>query len=391
MQEDFHYYATAAAALLAGYSPAESLAVGYAAQFTDCCTKTMLLRLKGPKAAATTQSQTELADAGTDFLGLQDITRIWASFHFLPGDLYARLPGRTPWYMRKYRLICHPKGQLVSDTVELQKGKGTVEAGLAMHVLADTWAHRYFAGTPSFVINDASEFYEVRTLDGAPIEEKINFNHNPLTPDVIEKGVYTNTFHREEESAITNLGHGHAGHLPDYSFMRYRFMPAWGNYELIYKDNPSDYYQAFCQMVSALEYYRGTKEVFDRMSVDNEAAEKHKLRIMAILKKRQLLASADWKAFWEELSGLPMEDFLENKYEKEYMDADKDRKDDTFLGRFFIAAMSQKSMVTNKIFHSGNMLAGLSVDYRISGFAGIKAFRKLVELAEKGEKGEQDG
>ena len=41
--------------------------------------------------------------------------------------------------------------------------------------------------------------------------------------------------------------------------------------------------------------------------------------------------------------------------------------------------MSHKSMVTNKIFTSGNILAGFSIDYNKKGFRGIKAYKKLVE------------
>ncbi len=386
MQEDFHYYATSSAALLAGYSIRESLEIGYAAQFVDCCSKTLLAGLGAPKEAATTQSQTELADARTDITGLQDITRIWAPFHFLPGNLYAKMPKRGRKYMHKYRLICNPCGELAGDTVELQKGKGTVEAGLAMHVLADTWAHRYFAGTPSLVINDARDFYEIRSLDGVQTEEKVNFNHNPITPDNVERGIYTNCFHQREETSIVNLGHGHAGHLPDYSFMRYRFLPAWGNYEIIYKDNPSDYYHAYCQMVGALKYLRGAADSFDPACEEDETAEIYKGAIMAILRKRQLIASGDWKAFWESFAGEPMEIFIPGKYEEEYRKAGEEERDKTFLGRFFIAAMAQKSMVTNKIYKSGNRLAGISVDYHRSGFKGIRAFKKLVDLEEMRKK-----
>ncbi len=385
MQEDFHYYATAAAALLAGYSPEESLEIGYASQYTDCCSRTVLKRLKGPKGAATTQSKTELADARTDLLGLQDITRIWSSFHFLPGDLYASLPHRGRRYMQKYRLICQPRSGLVKDTVQLAEGSGTVEAGLAMHVLADTWAHRCFAGTTSLVINGARDFYEIRTEDGVRKEQKISFNHNPITPDDVDRGNYTNSFRRDEENAIVNLGHGHAGHLPDYSFMRYRFMPAWGNYEIVEKDNPAEYYCAFCQMVNALRFLSGSEEDFDPEETGSPEAEKYRDRIMEILEKRQLLASEDWKSFWESLCGIPMEDFSQEKYEREYRESAPGDRDSTFLGRFFIAAMKQKSMVTNKIFRSGNLLAGLSVEYLNGGFKGIRDFRKLVELKERGK------
>ena len=87
MNKDFHCYATYCAAILAGYSHEESAVIGYSSQMVDLCTRTMLSKLHAPQSAATTQLQLELMDARTDIIGLQDITRIWASFHFLPGDL----------------------------------------------------------------------------------------------------------------------------------------------------------------------------------------------------------------------------------------------------------------------------------------------------------------
>ena len=89
MQEDFHYYATYCASFIAGYSHEESLDIAYSAQFVDVCSRTLLAKIKGPSNAATTQLQLELMDARTDPVGLQDITRIWSSFHFLPRDLMA--------------------------------------------------------------------------------------------------------------------------------------------------------------------------------------------------------------------------------------------------------------------------------------------------------------
>ena len=44
---DFHYYATYCAAVLAGYSPAESLEICYGAQLVDWCSVTFLTVLKG--------------------------------------------------------------------------------------------------------------------------------------------------------------------------------------------------------------------------------------------------------------------------------------------------------------------------------------------------------
>ena len=55
MQKDFHYYATYCAAWLAGYSHEESMQICYSAQLVDWCSATFLSKLKGPRAAATTQ------------------------------------------------------------------------------------------------------------------------------------------------------------------------------------------------------------------------------------------------------------------------------------------------------------------------------------------------
>ena len=382
MQKDFHYFATYCAAVLAGYSHEESLDICYSAQFVDLCSRTLLTRLKAPLSAATTQLQLELMDARTDPVGLQDITRIWSSFHFLPYDLYAEKKHCSRAYRNKYRLICKPNGSLVADTVKLAKGKSLQAAGVAMHVLADTWAHSYFAGTPSLVINNTNyHFYELLP-DGT--QRQIVFRHNPGAPDDPEQGHYTASIRRSTEYSIMNLGHGRAGHLPDYSFMRYKYLPAWGEYEEIVKDNPSDYYHAFCQMIYALKYLRGEYDSFETERYDFDAAAPLEAEIRAILETRQLDACGDWQALGQRLSGCEVEDFVLEKYQEEYLSAKEDEKDDSFLGKFFLAAMAQKSMVTNKIFKSGNLQAGFSVDYKEKGFQGIRDFFKLVEQARKG-------
>ncbi len=385
MQEDFHYYAAYCAAFLAGYSHEESLAVAYSDQFTDCCTRTMLASLKAPAAAATTQLQLEMMDAKTDLSGLQDITRIWASFHFLPKDLYADVQHSGKRYRSKFRLICGPNGDLVADTIRLAKDKGLQAAGLAMHVLCDTWAHSYFAGTPSLVINNTNyHFFELLPEGDGFAEREIKFVHNPTALDDLEKGVYTNSLFQSYENSVMNLGHGRAGHLPDYSFMRYRYLPAWGGYREIIKDNPSDYRHAFAQMVFALRYLRGDVPSYEKDCYDWKSMAPYEDEIRTILEKRQLNACIDWKAFGEKLSGETIDDFDAAKYQDEYRMASKDEKDGTFLGSFFLSAMAQKSMVTGKIFQSGNMLAGFSVDTDRKGLRGIRDYWKLVESKKRG-------
>ncbi len=381
MNSDFHYYATYCAAVLAGYSHEESTEICYSDQMVDLCTRTLLDTLKAPLSAATTQLQLELMDARTDIIGLQDITRIWASFHFLPYDLHAEPKHRTSkGYKNKYRLICKPNGELLEPTVTLAKNKGTQAVGIAMHILADTWAHQYFAGTPSLVINNTnSYFYELFEDEDGYREKKLNFRHSASAPDDLENSIYTNSLYTPSENSIMNLGHGRAGHLPDYCFIKYKYLPAWGDYEEIIKDNPSDYRHAFCQMIYAMKYLRGEFEQFEVDRYDWDAIEPYKEEIDRILHTRQADASADWKALGEKLSGCEIPSFDLGRYQEEYRSASNSQKDQTYLGKFFIAAMSQKSMVTNRIFQSGNKLAGYSVEYNKKGFKGIKDYRMLID------------
>jgi hypothetical protein len=381
MQKDFHYYATYCAAYLAGFSHEESLAICYSAQFVDWCSRTLLTKLRAPGSAATTQLQLELMNARTDPVGRQDITRIWASFHFLPYDLYAKKETRCSMrYLQKYRLICKPNGPLIVDTVRLAKGGSLQAAGIAMHVLADTWAHSYFAGTPSLVINNTNYHFFELLPEGE--ERPVAFRHNPSSEDDLDKGAYNNSVYQVSEHSVMNLGHGRAGHLPDYSFIRYRYLPAWGEYAEIVKDNPSDYYFAFCQMIYALRYLRGEHTVFETETYDTEIAAPWEAEIRAIIGRRQLDACEDWRALGEKLSGCSVEDFDLEKYQEEYQNASD--KDSTFLGKFILAALAQKSMVTNRIFKSGNLLAGFSVEFDKKGFRGIRDYRKLLKQAKGG-------
>ena len=380
MQKDFHYYATYAAAYIAGYSHWDSQKIAYSAQFVDLCSETYLAKIRAPLSAATTQLQLELMDMRTDPIGLQKITRIWSSFHFLPYDLHAKRKKCSKRYLDKYRLICNINGELLKGTVVMARARESLQAvGIAMHVLADTWAHSYFAGTPSLVINNTNYYFYEIFPDGS--EKQIAFRHSASKEDDLDNSLYTNSVYQSNENSIMNLGHGRAGHLPDYSFIRYKYLPAWGDYDEIIKDNPSDYYHAFCQMIYAMKYMRGGYPVFETDTYDTAAVADLSDWIWQILTKRQLDSCADWKAFGEYLSGKEIEHFELDRYKSEYMKAPANEKNGTFLGKFIVAALAQKSFVTHNIFESKNPLAGISVDYDKKGFKGIKDYAKLLEYS----------
>ena len=119
---------------------------------------------------------------------------------------------------------------------------------------------------------------------------------------------------------------------------------------------------------------------------DTAAVAAHESRIKTILQKRQLDDDAcrDWRAFGEELSGRSIGDFELDAYDQEYLDAPEGAKNETFLGRFILAALAQKGMVVNRIHASGNPLAGRSVDYDVRSFAGMKEFLPLIDYLRGG-------
>ena len=162
-------------------------------------------------------------------------------------------------------------------------------------------------------------------------------------------------------------------------------MPAWDDFRAVIKDNPSDYYSAFTQMIYAMKYLRGEIPEFEKDRYDVEAIMPWKEEILRIIIKRQLDSCADWKAFGEKISGHTVEDFDIDKYKSEYIEADKSAKESTYIGKFTLAAMAQKSMVTNRIFSSGNRLAGRSIDYEKMGFKGIRDYAELLRKAGKSD------
>lgn len=382
MNLDFHYYGTYLAAYLAGYKKEECEKIGYAAGFVDFCSASLLESIQAPVLAATTQLPMEMVGQKTDILSLQKVTRIWASFHFLPAKLYEKEIRGSKEYRQKYQLICDVNSNLLPACIELAKGKGNAAAGIAMHVLADSWAHRYFAGTPSLVINNTNfQFYELLEENGKEIERPVVFKHNPAAKDHPEEGRYINSVFQIKENHIMNLGHGRAGHLPDYSFAHYKYLPAWANYEEKVKDNQTEFYYAFCQMIYALKYLRTGEGSFQTECYDFEAAKHLEKEIKLFFQKRQLDDSKDWISLIEKESGSVPEKFQTDRYQKEYLKAEK--KEESFLGQFIEAALRQKSMVTNKIFKAGNKKAGKSVDYNLSIVEKAESIREFLTVKKK--------
>lgn len=293
MNIDFHYYATYLAARVAKFSHEDAKVIAHAAQYVDDSVSARIERnlLQGlPRITPTTETNFEIA--GKNIVctqsNIQESEQIWAAFHFLPGNMHPKdhkeeYTEKKSWgkgflqyaygaeQERAFSMMCLPNSvlsqEMIRDTLNYKKQSCYLEmVGIRMHVLADTWAHCYFAGTPSWWVNEAPRdiYYEGGDKDG----RRVPFIQAKKFSDLSLEAPFVTTPPAFAFNSYAYLGHGRMGHVPDVPYMRYRYIPKWTNREVI-KDNVADYIKAFRQMVRAMRCIEGG-QVYDRDTGDEK-------------------------------------------------------------------------------------------------------------------------
>lgn len=317
MDQDYHYYATYTAARLAGWPEEKATLVARAANYVDFFNedrfrgywkimkdKKLIRRFDYPR-------YTFQANLAGNVVGAEGI---WAAFHFMPGNYNVQqslkiesIPSRILDKMQTKKLevrkgsndsdmwrltrpLSHLSRSLVKDTHELaqdlsrirrilvygpgleylyDKGKTeTVEltflailTGIRAHVIADTWAHQDFAGVPTKL----NTYYDIKKTK-EPGKYGIDFATGPgsnwhyiVLGRAGQKNPYPNMPKKVFEAApgilgkLAYLGHGWLGHLPDYSFIKYKYRPVWKQkYDVHERNNPAVYLDAFYDMLILL-------------------------------------------------------------------------------------------------------------------------------------------
>lgn len=273
MNKDFHYYGTYMAAKIAGMGEIEAQKIAFYAQFVDECTKEVAEKLVKDTSISpvyTVQSGYELFKLGINPEEFKDVQLeilepIWTVFHFLPGGGKERMEHRK-------ELICKPNSETVLNMVKhlIETSNNNplryAHIGLIMHILADTWAHREFAGIPSKTLNDMGTVYDED-------QKEIHFVF-------VNGNICTNWMPRENASAY--LGHGRIGHLPDYGYRKYSYTNRLG--ETIEKNNPEEFKKAFEQMIYVMKCIQNPDEIFSEDKFKKSIIESEEERdVLAIL------------------------------------------------------------------------------------------------------------
>ena len=287
MNLDNHYYGTYYISRVAGFSHNDALDIAWAAQTVDECHIANMEKL----AKAKGMSKEEFGNNENDFIltltdtedglahlrsslqlcemdfddtdHLTALRAMWMPFHFLPGNYVPKgglnLDVKTYFgelgsgdsnlknqdlhdkdlMCRTSTGTCYCMITNARKTYQLSTGlPGLFAVGIVMHVLADTWSHEFFCGSPNQYINH--------------MEKATDLAGNLL------RMIDSNT---ESPYTMVNLGHGQAGREPDSQINDYYMYPAWlskqkENQNRIRRNNPVRFSNAFLQMYATLCYIK---------------------------------------------------------------------------------------------------------------------------------------
>ena len=306
MDRDFHYYATYLAAVAAKFTNEQARVIATSAQFIDDCTESVTYdaRFRGwyPHVydVKTGDDISQFYPLVTSVYGMTSWTpssnydetrQIWMPFHFLPGNYKGQKSkhvtlraSNTPLDKNSdptesIDLLCRPRSDTSQHMInfvvkEYNRIAQTDEmvalmlVGCCMHVFADTYAHQDFAGTASYRLNSTKnavgdnpgKFTNYGSWKDLKWEPDRGTLADIVWPTVgIATGDPLTTYPPNTGRVgrnMVSLGHGQVGHMPDVSTIFFKYSPQWSDNDLE-RNNPTEYMNAFCDMVKAMECIRG--------------------------------------------------------------------------------------------------------------------------------------
>jgi hypothetical protein len=305
MDQDFHYYATYYAASKGGYGKVRAQNIAKAANFIDFLSETTYagyweIQDSSRKKLGTINAPRYSFQAGLAGSGVSPDDGLWSSFHFLPGnytvdrqpnsthvhgsDVAQALPGfelrnvergdvsvgkrltrpqsalscaimldsislANDTQRVKNLLACAKQGVGVDlDSEVLVEKFSDMISGIRAHVVADTWAHQDWIGIPT----DLNTYDNDGSLTGCGIK------YDDTTTKGMKKQVLRTANQYWNENLVgapngVHLGHGWMGHLPDFSFVKYEYLPLWMAKDKTHlRDNPTVYRHALLELSSFL-------------------------------------------------------------------------------------------------------------------------------------------
>ena len=189
MDKDFHFSTVYVLARWAGFNPGNTKAIATSSQFVD----------DNVLGTAPVGKRISGHEVWQNIVDLKDNNEVWIPFHFLPG-----LEGTSI----SEKLVCKKNSvfanKLISSLPDFTDNISLFQLGIALHVFADTWAHREFSGvlTNENTVNN----FDVTFPDNTPLETLIK---------------------KDFVVSLPPLGHANAGHLPDLPYISWQCNPTF--------------------------------------------------------------------------------------------------------------------------------------------------------------------
>lgn len=244
MQIDFHHAVTYVTARAAGFDPVAAEKIAYSAQYVDDAVKTGTIRFQNKAMYDRICSAHKMAD----YRNMETLAnhRVWLPFHFLPGN-GGKTADQSPGLTFEERILCTADSPVAHDMIQaciLDRDKpfGLHRLGITLHVYADTWAHRGFAGINSD-INDLAELRD---------ESDAGFD-----PQGMLSRFFGSLFDRVASKLVGDvmpLGHGAALCFPDLPYLKWSYKKKNG--DRVHRDNTAAFMEAADSMCRAMKKYR---------------------------------------------------------------------------------------------------------------------------------------
>jgi hypothetical protein len=263
MLKDFHYFATALIARCAGFSAQDALTIAYASQYVNDATEGSPMRIHPDTTIRFEPVRTALFDGPTTW---SEQKQTVIPFHFLPP-----LPFTPPGFGFTYLVDDgSPFSRLVLDDAchEEDVTRRLCRIGIALHAMADTWAHQGFSGRKN-------------------VENQIE-NIEIFTGKVWEEHETRQSFH---------LGHYQAGEIMDTSHLTWRCVKT-ANGEIVERDNTEVF------LIAARHLYEALRSIYkpsDQTSPQWEEVELEVKRLLAIQGNGLIKRCERWKRTFGEL------------------------------------------------------------------------------------------
>lgn len=129
--------------------------------------------------------------------------------------------------------------------------------GVRAHVIADTWAHQDHCG----LHNVMNTYWDVNYDPDSWNPSHMGYGRQSIDYDdgttsgwrnqVLSWAEWRGKSFEATPNGTSYLGHGWMGHLPDFSFVKFRYKPCWSNpKEAVERNNPIEYRAAWVELVS---------------------------------------------------------------------------------------------------------------------------------------------